>query len=98
MNSLQKATLWVVGCLVLVFALSVALSWYQFGYLDWVTTVQMGLMLLPVLGAAAFVVLRTGKTVDREAPTNSLQQAEEPALKKMAEEVLEAAGANHERR
>jgi hypothetical protein len=100
MNSLQKATLWVVGCLVLVFALSVGLSWYQFGYLDWVTTAQMGLMLLPVLGAAAFVLLRAGKQANGEALSRFFHQAEEHAnraSKKKAPDIPELADASHGR-
>lgn len=53
--------------MVLVFALSIGLSWYQFGFLDLGITWQMGLMLLPVLGAAAFVLLRAGEPLKREA-------------------------------
>ena len=56
MTSLQKGTLWAMGCLVFVFALSIGLSWYFYGYLDGETVAKMGLMLLPVMGAAAILL------------------------------------------
>jgi cytochrome c oxidase assembly factor CtaG len=101
MNSLQKATLWVVGCLVLVFALSIGLSWYQFGYLDWATTGQMALMLLPVLAAAAVVLRREEKPQNSDAPDRIAQETEEqakPAPRQEAAELVGAASASHERR
>ncbi len=57
MTTLQKGVLWVTGCLILVFAMSIGLSWYTFEYLDSGTVLTMTLMLLPVLGAAAVVAV-----------------------------------------
>ncbi|MBI4567767.1 MAG: hypothetical protein HY719_05150 [Planctomycetes bacterium] len=57
MNALQKSVLLLAGCLVLVFAGSVGLSWWNYGYLDLETTGLMAAMLLPLLGAAAVVVV-----------------------------------------
>ena len=56
MTSLTKGILWATGCLVLVFALSIGLSWVYYGVLDLPTVMVMGAMLLPVLGAAALLI------------------------------------------
>lgn len=61
MTPLQKGTVWILGCLLFVFALSIGLSWIGFGYLDLETVWKMGLMMLPILGAAAVVLLWTGR-------------------------------------
>lgn len=59
MKTLSKGVLWMTGCLVLTFAISIGLSRYFYGYFDRGTLVIMGAMLLPVLGAAAFILLWT---------------------------------------
>lgn len=59
MSTLQKGILWMTGCLVFVFALSIGLSWYSYGELDLGVVAQMGMMLLPVLGAACAIILWT---------------------------------------
>ena len=68
MTPLQKGTIWIVGCLIFVFALSVGLSWFSFGYLDVATVWRMSLMLLPILGASAMVLMWTGREEER-SPT-----------------------------
>ena len=55
-----------MGCLVFVFAMSIGLSWYAFGYLDQHTLGLMGVMLLPVVGGCTWVVLAEVKR-DRAA-------------------------------
>ncbi|MBI2899640.1 MAG: hypothetical protein HYY17_05605 [Planctomycetes bacterium] len=72
MTPLQKGSIWIVGCLIFVFALSIGLSWYSFGYLDLSTVWKMGLVLLPIQGAATMVVVWAGRDEKRlevwEAP------------------------------
>lgn len=58
MTTLKKGVLWSVGCLGLVFVLSIALSWYSFGHLDADTLWWMGLMFAPLLGGVACMVIQ----------------------------------------
>lgn len=81
MSTLQKGILWMTGCLVFVFALSIGLSWYSYGELDLGVVAQMGMMLLPVLGAATAIMLWTER---KPAPT-------EPADEMHHEHELEEA-------
>jgi hypothetical protein len=71
MTTLKKGLLWVAGCLTLVFALSIGLSWYSFGYLDTQTIAWMALMLVPILGAIAWVALGESQ---RDRATNATWQ------------------------
>lgn len=90
MSSLQKGVLWVSGCLVLVFAMSIGLSWYTFEYLDAKTVLTMTLMLLPVLGAAAVVAV-WGEGGEKETPAEP--RSERPAESRAeAEEELVGSG------
>ncbi|MBI4564702.1 MAG: hypothetical protein HY716_08450 [Planctomycetes bacterium] len=57
MTAMQKGTPWVVGLLTFVFGLSIGLSWYTYGYLDWATVRKMAMMLIPLLAAAVVVML-----------------------------------------
>lgn len=57
----------MTACLILVFALSIGLSWYTYGYLDGATVARMAAVLIPILAVAAFVVLRSGRN-SREDP------------------------------
>ena len=61
MKPIQKGVLVVVSWLVSVFALSVALGWYSFGYLDGRTVMCMFWMLVPVLVAAALILALSEK-------------------------------------
>lgn len=73
MTTLQKGILWMLGCLVFVFALSIGLGWYCFGYLDLGTAGAMGLMLCPVLGVAAWLVWKAGRRAEDNAPKAPLR-------------------------
>ena len=57
MNTLNKGILWAGGCLAFVFALSIGLSWYTFGYLDTHTVALMVAMMFPLLGGFVWIVL-----------------------------------------
>ena len=70
MNTLQKGTILIAGIVVFVFALSIGLSWYSFGFMDWSTVSLMVLILLPILGAATAVFAWSEKT-DRVASTET---------------------------
>jgi hypothetical protein len=68
MTSLRKGIFVMVAILTFVFALSIGLSWYSFGYLDWSTVSTMGMMLMPVLAAATVIVLWTENPERPAAP------------------------------
>ncbi len=55
MNTLHKGILWASGCLTFVFALSIGLSWYTFGFLDTHTVALMAVMMFPLLGGVVWV-------------------------------------------
>ena len=57
MNTLKKGILWAAGCLAFVFALSIGLSWYTFGYLDTHTAALMAAMMFPLLGGVVWIAL-----------------------------------------
>ena len=82
MNTLKKGILWAVGCLTLVFALSIGLSWYTFGYLDSHTVTLMAAMMFPLLAGVVWVAFSESQR-DRAASRSwFLVQAvkEEPKL------------------
>ncbi len=49
MSHAQKFILWGTGVLVLINLVSVGLSWWYFGYLDWQTVWEMALVTFPVV-------------------------------------------------
>ncbi len=55
MSAFQKGVLWMAGCLVFMFVLSIVLSWLSFGYLDPTVVGEMGMMLMPLLAVAVLV-------------------------------------------
>lgn len=75
MSSLEKGVLWMVGILIFVFALCIGLSWYSFEYIDWKTVSTMGLMLLPVIGAASVVVLWSERHARASVPQADARSA-----------------------
>lgn len=68
MSPLEKGVILMVAILFFVFALCIGLSWYSFQYVDWKTVSTMGLMLLPVVGAASIVVLWTERRTRVSVP------------------------------
>ena len=72
MTSLQKGTIWFVSWIVFIFALSVGLSRYTYGYFDVPTVRAMALMLVPLLAGSVVILVRS----DRKAAQTS--EAEQP--------------------
>ena len=52
MKPFKVAVSWITGILIWTFMLSIALAWYDFGYLDMKTVAAMGIKLLPLLAVA----------------------------------------------
>ena len=68
----------MTGCLVFVFALSIGLSWYSYGELDLTVVAQMGMMLLPILGASVAMMMWTERKP--AAPEDAKESQHEPEL------------------
>lgn len=72
MTAKQKALASGMGILVWVNLLSVLLSAWQFGYLDWATVAHMGMIALPPLAAGAVFLYRFRPLAGREeVPTDA---------------------------
>lgn len=70
MTLAQKYIVWGTGILLWVFGLSIFLSYFAFGHLDFNTVARMAWILLPVLAVAVFLLY-----LYRE-PTGSVQPQE----------------------
>lgn len=57
MKGYKVTAIWMTGLLIGIFALSIGLSWYNFGYLDMDTVYKMGLLLMPIVGATLVVLV-----------------------------------------
>lgn len=72
MESVHKCVVVFSAWIVWIFALTAALAWYTFGYVDLLVVREMVLLLLPLLGAAVVVLLwseRSSKSfADETAP------------------------------
>ena len=58
MTAMQKALAWGIGILVLINVLSIVLSAWQFGYVDWATVARMGMITLPPLAVGMILFYR----------------------------------------
>lgn len=72
MTAKQKALAWGMGILVWINVLSILLSAWQFGFVDWRTVAHMALIALPPLAVGTLLLscFRVGAKGDRrvEAP------------------------------
>ncbi|MBI4409294.1 MAG: hypothetical protein HY561_06270 [Gemmatimonadetes bacterium] len=66
MTTGQKTILWGLGILLWTELLSICLSTWRFGWIDWPTVAAMALITLPLLGAGALLLhrLRPDRRVD----------------------------------
>jgi hypothetical protein len=58
MNAKQKALAWGMGVLAWINLLSVLLSVWEFGYVDWGTVAHMGMIALPPLAVGMVFLCR----------------------------------------
>lgn len=58
MTGKQKAVAWGMGILVWTNVLSILLSAWQFGSVDWGTVAHMGMIALPPLAVGTFLLYR----------------------------------------
>ncbi len=56
MKTSQKALAWGMGILVWMNLLSILLSAWQFGYVDWTTVAHMGTIVVPLLAIGTFLL------------------------------------------
>lgn len=80
MSPLEKGVIWMVAIIFFVFALCIGLSWYSFEYVDWKVVSTMGLMLLPILGAASIVVLWSERHARVTNPRRTSRKSEEAPM------------------
>lgn len=66
MTTRQKAVAWGMGILLWVNLLSILLSLWQFGYVDWTTVAHMGVIALVPLAAGAVCLYRFRPLPTRE--------------------------------
>lgn len=66
MTAKQKALAWGMGILVWVNVLSVLLSGWQLGFVDWTTVAHMGLIAFPPLAVGAVFLYRFRPRAGRE--------------------------------
>ncbi|MBI2923785.1 MAG: hypothetical protein HYY18_22235 [Planctomycetes bacterium] len=78
MSPIQKGIIWMACIIVAIFAISIGLSWYSFGYLDWSTVGSMGLLLLPILGAASVAFVWTARVETSRSPREVAAPAATP--------------------
>lgn len=76
MSPIQKGLIWIAAILVAIFALSIGLSWYTFGYLDSKTVGSMALLLLPILGSACVAFVWTANVETSKAAPHAANPAE----------------------
>jgi len=81
MTLAQKYIAWGTGILLWVFGLSILLSYFAFGYLDFNTIADMAWILFPILIVAVFLLY-----LFRE-PINSEQSQEAPHVSGRMTEV-----------
>ncbi|OGP22898.1 MAG: hypothetical protein A2038_04960 [Deltaproteobacteria bacterium GWA2_57_13] len=55
MTLTQKYVAWGTGVILWVFGLSILLSYFEYGYMDWRTVTHMTLILVPLVLIAAIV-------------------------------------------
>ncbi|MBI4245342.1 MAG: hypothetical protein HY606_14735 [Planctomycetes bacterium] len=64
MSGWKKGVIWIMGLLTWVFALSIGLGWYNFGYLDvGIITMMLQTFLFPVLLVGVVLIVIPEKKV-----------------------------------
>ncbi|MBI4639122.1 MAG: hypothetical protein HY731_00400 [Candidatus Tectomicrobia bacterium] len=81
MTTKQKALAWGMGILVWINLLSILLSIWQFGYVDWATVAHMGMIILPLLFVGTFLLYQFRMvTTDRQDETSERERVFEAEM------------------